>query len=212
MDQTSLQVINHDLETISGFISQLLGAEYTGELTEAPQKVAAMENVLALKDLKKKVQEYFKPIKEEAKKPYDGVLIKEKAWLSAIEKPLEILDKAISIYNQRERERINEQRQKAADEQARENGQEFAEKVPDTLIVSKAESSTASESETIDEIKILDHATLARALMDTGKESMIVLDKKTETAIKKWLIQNPAVTEFPGLYFVRGIKNIIRKR
>lgn len=211
MNNDQLVVINTELQKLKGFIALIIG-DGSKPIQEPKEKAAAQENILGLKDLKKRVQDFFKPIKEEAKKPYEEVLKKEKAWIEAIENPLELLDKAISQYNQKERERINAERQAAADEAARKQGEEFAQVVPDTLIVSRTENSTTSESETIEEFKILDHAGLARALMDTGKEHLIYLDKKSETAIKKWLIENPGISAFPGLYFTRGIKNNYRKR
>lgn len=192
--------ISDKFSTIKGYL-KMIGGEGPLVITEPKQKESCIENMLALKELRKEVENNINPM---IKPVYDHLqeLYEEKnVWLAPIDKAINLIDNAVRSYNNLERERINAIRAVESPN---------PEQLPDTRVVQKTGYYTASESPCIDEIMINDHATVIQWAIESGLSGILKLDKTTETALKKYLIDNPGIKAVPGLYFKRGFKNNLR--
>lgn len=237
-----LDVINQDLQKNYGYITKLIGGDLMKPepITDDKTLLSASEIAATLRDIiKKKIPDYFEPLKKKAKEPYEQVLAEEKKWTETVKKPFDFLDGLIRDYNNRKRLENQAREQKEADERAaverarleneknqliqagNEEGAKQIEEVKQntvagTVEVKKQQSQgdfiTQSEKGTIEDFIIENHLDFATAMISVNLGNMIILDKKVETAFKKHLINNPGIKEFPGVKFRRDFKNTYRNK
>jgi len=201
--------------------------------------VSTQENIATLKALEKSILEYFAPRKKEAKKPYDELLEQERVWKEAVNKVFVFADARVREYNDRKRREIQERERIEAEKRAEEERKRLdAEKaeamkagnteqaevieevkqatvagyVPERKMMSRSEMNTMSESSVIEDFQITNHEEFAAALLSSGKGSLIVLDSKTSTQFKKYLLANQDVSAFPGTVFRRDWKTNYKTR
>lgn len=235
-----ITVINTRLLDTIGFVKKIFGDKLT-PVPIADEKVlnSVQENVTTLIDLRKCVEEYYKPLKAEARKPWDNYVAEEKKWLETIAEVREFADSMIKDFNNRKRIEIQAREQAEAEERAaKERARLEAEKksaeaagnvelvqqieevkqntvavvVEEKKLMNRGETSTMSEKEVIEDFIILNHEEFAAALLGSGKGNMIVLDKKTITAFEKYLLANKSVNAFPGVKFRRDYQPLHKTR
>jgi len=231
--------IGNEISSTMDYIDKLVGAEKVLIITDDKTRISVQENIVALKGVKKSIIDYFKPLKEQAKQPYQKLLDEEKEWVESVENPINFMDKSLSEYNQKERERLNAIRRAELEKEAQEE-RERLEKVkeealkagnteavqeieteqkniivdyiPDVIVKARSEGSTMTEQSIIEEFQITDQLLFIQACIDGGMGNLLKLDKTTETAIKKHLVNNPSIKALPGCYIKRGYKNDVRGR
>lgn len=231
---TDLTVIGERLQTTIGYVKNIIGEKVSPvPITDEKALNSALENVVTLKDIKKAVEDYFKPLKVEAKKPYEDLLNQEKEWLGSINDITAFVDTQIRVFNDKRRAELLERERKEAEERSataraaleaqkaeaeaagntemaaqleQEKQNTVVGEVAERKMMNRSELSTMSESETIEDFIILNHPVFASALMESGNQAMIVLDKKVETAFKKYLLTNREIKAFPGIRFRRDYR------
>lgn len=235
-----LSVITDRLTTARNYIVKLCGT------VEAPIKIvddsglhSAQENIETLRQIKKEILDFWKPVKQAAKEPYDKALAQEKKWLESVDSVFNYADAKVREYNNTKRIELQQAEQAASDaraaaekvrleaesEKLKTQGLEQAamEKVaeaeavmpvfvPEVLMKSRSDMNTVTEKKEVVFFKIINHEEFAAALMGSGKGSMITLDKKTETAFKKYLDSNESMADFPGVEFQRDYVNNYRTK
>ncbi len=72
--------------------------------------------------------------------------------------------------------------------------------------------STMTEQLSIEDFIIENHLELTKVLIEKGLGSCIHLSPKSETAIKKYLKENPTIKTFPFVKFRQDYKPIYKKR
>lgn len=236
-----LAVISTRLGETIGFVKALFGEDRLKPVPIVDEKAlnAAQENIVTLKDLKKAVDEYFKPLKVEARKPYDQLLDQERQWNESIDDVTKFVNAQIKAFNDKVRAEIQAREQAEADERARiarekleqakkeaesagnaELAQQIAEEAQNTVaaevsekkMMNRGDLSTMSEAATIEDFEIVNHVEFATALMGGGLGNLIILDKKVETAFKKYLLTNKDVKAYPGVKFRRDYKILHKTR
>jgi hypothetical protein len=238
--ENSLVIITERLKNASSYIKTLCGDMMEIKpIADDKALLSVQENIDTLKKLKTAIMDYFKPIKAEAKKPYDAEIEKEKAWLKAVNDVFEFADSRVKDYNAQKRIEMQKRLQQEADERAAEEkkrlekqAQELKDKgleeaaietmqtaqevapviVPEVKMQSKGEVNTVTEKKKVVFFKIKNHQVCAGAMESAGLGGSIFLDAKTETAIKKYLDNNEEVTAFPGCEFQRDYVNSYRSK
>lgn len=204
-----LVVINHNLQEIKNHIGAGNGPLV---VTDDREKQAAAENVLALKGLEKAVDEYFQPLIDPLRSELDTIYASKREWVESIRAMVKLLNDGITAYNNIERERLTAKRLEEAKLIAEKTGQDAPDYIPETRVVSRNEFMTSSESPCIDEIQITDTLMVIDWAITSGLGMILKLDKTVETALKKYLVDNPKISAVPGLYFKRGFKQNVRGR
>jgi hypothetical protein len=236
-----LGMIDKELIMTREFVGALIGTPDLPRVIENDKEMAAaQDNVLALNGLRKEVEAYFKPIKEEARAPYEKVLEKEKAWLSAVNTVFTMIDNGIKKFNQQKRLEIQAREQAEAEERARMQRERLAREaaeltaagntqgveavttqientvagpVAEKKMMSRTEIGTMSESETIEDFQITNELEFIQACIDAGFGHILVTDKKSHTSFKKILTTSIKDTnKFPGCSFRRDWKTNYRSK
>lgn len=237
---TELVKIGDDFAKIKGYIVELVGnPDAPTPIKDEATLKTVTDNMIDLKGLKTAVTDYFKPKKAEAKKPYEAMLEAEKKWLEPIEKAIDFVNVRVKEWNEKMREELRKKEQAEAELRAKaERDRLEAEKasaqavgnteqaaalevaaksvevdyVPERKLKTQTGFATQSEKEVIEDMQITNHAEFAAALVGAGLSSLIVLDKKTETAFKKYLLTNARdCNKFPGVLFRRDFDTTFRK-
>ena len=149
----TIRELSERLSEVKKYILAIIGPDAL-----APKKIedektlnAAQENKMSLGDIKKKIKEYYKPLKEEAIKPWDELNETEKEYTKEIVDIEKIVDNAIMDWNARVREEDRKRRQAEADaDAARVQKQKDDEAAAERsrLDAQKAEALAAGDTET----------------------------------------------------------------
>ena len=93
----TIRELSERLSEVKKYVLAIIGPDAL-----APKKIedektlnAAQENKMSLGDIKKKIKEYYKPLKEEAIKPWDELNETEKEYTKEIVDIEKIVDNAI---------------------------------------------------------------------------------------------------------------------
>lgn len=237
----SLVEVRSQIENVIKYIRIVVGdLEAPKEIEDDRGLNVVQENIQSLINCDNVVCKHYAPLKKEARKPWDDLVQEEKGWVQTIEKIRNFLDGKVRAYNNRRRIEIQKQEQAEAEERARiereklerekveleaagnvQAAQEVEEikqavvagPVAEKKIMNRGDFNTMSESESIEDFIIVNHMEFAAALIESGCGSMVVLDKKTETAFKKYLVNTARdVKTFPGITFRRDWKTIYKKK
>lgn len=236
----ALAIIDQRLTETIGFVKKILGDKLAPvALADQAALTSAQENISTIMDLEKAVVEYYRPIKEAARKPYLDVLEQEKSWLTAIGDVKAFVTDGVREYNNKIREEIRAREQAEADARAADERRKLAEQavqakiagndqaveeikaaaaeiiaapVVEKKIMNRASVGTMSEKRVIADFRVVNQLNFINALIATGNGAIIVLDTKTETAFKKYLLSNEDVKEFPGVDFRRDYEVISRRK
>ena len=116
----TIREISERISEVKKYVLALIGPNALSPKKIEDEKAlnAAQENKMSLSDLKKKIKEYYKPLKEEAIKPWNELNETEKEYTKEISDIQEIVDRAIVDWNDRVREADRVRRQAEADADA----------------------------------------------------------------------------------------------
>lgn len=198
------------------------------------------EIIFALKEIEKEIKDYYEKLYRPVKEQADKIKSDEKSWLSAVNEPLNFIDKQIKEYNRKleavrleelkkkaeleaeqERQRLEEQKTEALKSDNKELAEAIEEskkgvisqEINPALMETKHTGimGTVTQKTVVTDLKIVNAGDLAKFLINSNFLNMIYFDKKTVTALIKFLDNNPAIKEIPGCYFIRDYETRYKK-
>ena len=215
-----LKIINDTVRKVTQYLATVIGTkDMPMEIIDDKGVKVVQDNLITIRDATKTIKAHFDPIKKTARAPYDKALADERVWLDALGKLTDYCESKLSTFFDAERKRqlIARQAQYEAEQALLTASDTVSDAVivpdaPETKFKSRSDTSIVSESNCIKSSEIINHCTLAATMIGMGLGNMLFLDKKTITAINKWLVANPSIDQIDGYNFTRGYDINLTKR